>query len=373
MASTDRLLWIAYLLIPFAVIGNATVMNGQYYAVIFCIVLGVFLHVKDEWLRGGLIYFAIWQGVLFPLSLFYSRSGRLAMNSFEMFVATGLLALLFLYLSRSKFNLDRLYDVICISALLHAVNAWLQWFGLNLTGLALDQIVKVISEIPGVPTSTFQNNNFLAAYLAISTLFFWETRKFEITLRPRKKFLKTGFHFERVINWRYGLIIIIPVFFPLITRTAVIALGAGAVAYWWQYWKVMIPAAVSISTLYMLFSGKGIPVDGLRYEMWSDTWAFMKKSFFRCLIGNSPGTIIIPNLHNEYLTIFVKFGLMGLVFLGGYIKNLYRGDRMLFSVMVVALVNMIGNFPMEQPANMILITITAGLIERKRLENEKNN
>jgi len=306
-------------------------------------------YITDRWIRGFMIYFAIWQGSLWVASLISVKCIALAHNSMEMFTQTTILSLLWIYVSRLKKDVideNSIFNVICVAALIQTVIGWFQVFGISLYDYVLSPFVIVKSEMAAAVTGMLQNNNFLAGFMAISAIFFF-----------RKK-------------WLFGLIPIIPLFYFMNTRTAVISLCAGIAVKYRIYWKIFVPVMAVIAILFMVFT-RGIPlpfsgIAGDRYDIWLKVLAFMFSDWTRLLCGNSPGLVMSGNIHNEYLTIFMKFGFVGLTFMAGYIWNLPRDHKILYPAMIVALVNMIGNFPMELPVTMALITIIAGMLERCR-------
>jgi len=344
MITQDRLLKYGYLLLPFCLVGNQTFATGQYYALMTAIMAGVGLCVTDKWLRGFLLYFALWQAALWASSLLFVRSIILAPNGFEMYATTTLLVLLWAYVSKSEKDDEWFFNIFCIGALIQAVIAWFQVFDIQLYKMVPSPIVAIKSQMGNAITAMLQNNNFLAGFIAISTPFFFRRR------------------------WIYFLPLILPLFWPMQTRTAVIALCAGIAFYYRRHWKIILPISISAAIAFMLTT-RGLPTETgpeTRWDMWGKALMFMFSDWSRLLAGNSPGIVLDGNLHNEYLTLFMKFGFAGLAFLAGYLWNLPRIHRILSTAMVVALVNMMGNYAMELPTTMALITCIAGLLERHR-------
>jgi hypothetical protein len=355
------ILFIGYILTHFAIFpGKVSHIDGQFYMSTIAIYSIILCFVSDRWLRGFLIYFTVWVAVLFIFSIVdFVVLGKFY-NAFEMYSETIVAVILWIFVSRlpeniiikkKVFNVTTcIYNLICIMALVEACIAWMQYFGFDL----YPYLFNVVSN--GWVTGTVTNQNFLAAYLVISIPFF----------------LRKSWCFKLI---PIGLIPVIPVLFFTHTATAVIALCAGMVFFFYnpknKQLNINIITIAILSAYLYTFKFKGLIINFdeqfTRPSMWLSTWNFTTSNFYRILIGESPGLVSQVNIHNEYLTMFLKFGIIGIGFIVEYIKNLYRENKILFSAMVIILVDAVGNFPFEIPLTLIQIIIIAGLIERERL------
>ncbi|MBA7562989.1 hypothetical protein ES708_04642 [subsurface metagenome] len=70
-------------------------------------------------------------------------------------------------------------------------------------------------------------------------------------------------------------------------------------------------------------------------------------------------------MHNDWLTLFYQYGLVGLSFVIGFVMTIYRGNKMLFSAFIIILVNMVGNYPLHLAPSAFLIIIIVGLMEKE--------
>jgi hypothetical protein len=364
---SKRHLWLLYatfLFVPFFVVGGGTFLDGQFIGLMLAVALGIALLVTDRWLRGALTYFLIWQTVLSLMTVVSMPAHSYRIVGMEMLLITTFMTAVWLFFAHTDVKEESVYNIICIAVLIQAIIAWAQ---IKTGHDPIGRFLYTVFSVPvayymgeGAGTGTLLNTNFLACTIVIATPFF--LRRW----------------------WALGLLITLPLLIPLQTATAVIALGVGLPVFFSQrklfnkfpIWPIILIIGISLSMWYMIqykgglsqvFSVEGSLGAESRLYIWLKVWIYMKKSFFLLLIGASSGATPEFNLHNDYMTVFLKFGFVGVVFVAGYIKNLYRGDKRLYSVMVIALVTMMGSISMQLPISMLIITTTAGLLERKKL------
>jgi len=71
-------------------------------------------------------------------------------------------------------------------------------------------------------------------------------------------------------------------------------------------------------------------------------------------------------LHNEWVDLFFRFGLIGLVLIVAFLVTLYRENRILYAAMIIACVDAIGSYPFHLAPSLFLVLIIVGLIERQK-------
>ncbi|PKN20893.1 MAG: hypothetical protein CVU71_03690 [Deltaproteobacteria bacterium HGW-Deltaproteobacteria-6] len=192
--------------------------------------------------------------------------------------------------------------------------------------------------------ATLGNQNFLAAFLAVSTILFF-----------RKK-------------WWMFLPLIIGVLFLTHTSTAIAAICVGVGFYVWGW----IGAAVSINfgmVYFMLFKTPDSLI--ARIEYWTDAFNKVSAHWYTFVFGVGPGVYWQPGnmLHSEYAYLLWNFGIIGLLIVVAYIVRTFLTikDRMLLSVFVVILIDSIGNHLMHTAATAMPAIIIIALMDRENI------
>jgi hypothetical protein len=130
----------------------------------------------------------------------------------------------------------------------------------------------------------------------------------------------------------------------------------------------MLVIAIFVCTLYALFSHASI-IDNPRWGMWTTALTISFSNWVSIVFGMGPGAgwgQPYP-LHSEPVTMLYQYGLVGLVLLAGFIIEMPRENRMLYSAFLIAVINSFGNFPLHLSPSAFLIIIICGMIRR---ENE---
>jgi len=71
-------------------------------------------------------------------------------------------------------------------------------------------------------------------------------------------------------------------------------------------------------------------------------------------------------LHNEWVDIFFRFGLIGFILIIGAVITLYRGNKILYSAIIIVCVDAIGSYPFHLAPSLFLVLIIVGLMEREK-------
>jgi len=273
-----------------------------------------------------------------------------SVEAFSIIIYFWIAAAIILAVSESTIKISKIINVLCIAAIIQAVIGIAQTFGFDLFYWFLTHWFKMQRGLSDIAlTGTLGNPNYLAGFLAISLPFFF--RKYWIYCLPL-----------------FGL-----VFYMANTSTAVVAAAFGAIVYYRKYWIVLPVLAGSI--IYVLTDNSYMPVyQDVRWEWWGNVTVQTLNTWQTAIFGFGPGANwgkTCP-MHNEWITLFCKFGAIGLCFPMIYLfqfKIPELGDdreyRMLFAALITAMVNCFGNHPLHLAPTAFLILIIIGLIERK--------
>ena len=111
--------------------------------------------------------------------------------------------------------------------------------------------------------------------------------------------------------------------------------------------------------------------------MWLTALGKLITSWPAMIFGFGPGAHWgkAYNLHNDYMSMWFSFGLVGLTMMIGYIYTTIRQlakskNMILLTSFIIICLDMTGNFPIHIATTAFLIIIICGLIERERLNGE---
>ncbi len=266
--------------------------------------------------------------------------------------------------------LDRMFVIMAGAIMYLAVtesDLLIKWFFLFIGGMAVFQALIGLGQTLGYnpvfdflasktntkqlfsfkPTGTLGNQDFLLAYIAITLPLFYR-------------------------KWR---VLALPLFaYLLITAkvsTAVIAAFIGTAVYFGRNLKWLMTAAIPCLAgiiIYVVFIDQ-IPLKNVRFEMWGIALDQFK-TWPQILFGFGPGSRWGGKgaLHNDWLSIFHTFGLIGLscivAFVWDTIKRV-KDDRTMLAMIITICVNALGNLPMQLAPSIFLILIIFGLAQRE--------
>jgi hypothetical protein len=231
-----------------------------------------------------------------------------------------------------------------------------------ITLLWQDPVLTIASQVVPAVTRTFTgswcsggfgNPNFYAGAVAFTFPFFI---------------------FHRL--WRWALIPIGIVFLFSGTLGAFIALaGAGVVLIRWKWslpWWVVGSVGVAGLMVGFVLDGEGITglVGNERLEWWTTAWEGITSSPWVLIFGHGPCTYTpyTPPLHNDYLTLWYQFGLVGLGLAVWALSVLWRMSPHIHhrASLVAFCLFSLPSRPMQMPMVGVLFIIVIGLIYRER-------
>ena len=366
---------IAFLVVPFALLSGGIVHKGHYHAFLLS-ALFVLPFIEgtgkrvSPYLKG--FYFHVMclttlAAVAYMVGFIHQRLFNMAFMGMFYFLGAGILfqAALNSPLSRRSWS-----NVICVAAIFQICLAALQSLGLGPVQWFLSKFARVD---PGsmVLVGTLGNKGFLVMYLALSMPFFFR--------RP----------------WCWFILPMIALMALSNTTTATIAAIVGA-GVWglplasekfpkfnrkWAYTAVVM-ALVVLGGVYIAFFDNDLSkslnrlprgdflVDG-RALKWGIALEQVSSNWPSMIFGLGPGVGWggKGTLHNEWLTAWHLFGLIGLGLIMGFALNISRENREAFAAFIIACVCGIGSLPMHLAPSAFLIIIVAGLCEREKFSH----
>lgn len=346
---SDKILLLSFILVPFGLLSFGSVHQGHYIAFIVAALLVAAFDVKEKPLSWFMLYIAAWSVYRHFVYVFsgdpFAIKPEISKVAMLAFICGYVI---YSKVKESKLSNEWFYNCICMFALIQAVLGIGQAFGYN---PALDFLMSKTNtkslmgnrEISGM----LGNQDFLAAVFAISLPFFF--RKY----------------------WALGLILIIPLLAYMKVSTAVITALVVIVVYFSKNYKqgAMIGIACLVASAVYLWRVENLTMNNERFLMWSkaleqfETWP-------QIIFGFGPGSKWGGRgaLHNDWLSVFHTFGIVGLSFVGAYvfqtIKNIMENRRILAAIVAVC-VDAFGSLPMQLAPSVFLIIILFGLAQRE--------
>lgn len=363
-----------FLLVPFGFLSSGLVHTGQQFTFLIAGILVVASMTRNNALMMFAVYFAIWQVYLFIVSIGDPMALRTAGSGLGVMVFFSVAIIFYLSISENyvKIKEDFFYNVICLSAIIQAIISVVQLTGFDPVVSAMSMLTNASTLLPnGIPVGTLGNNNYLAAFLAISLPFFF-----------RK-------------GWIYFAPLISVMLFLCWTSTAVIAAIAGGIFYIFVFssierrWKDAFAMALILFCAFYVFIihpsilrpsiDTTIPVDQLpadmpRQNMWWIAIASFIESPWSIFFGHGPGAAWGKQypLHSEWVAALFHFGIVGVGLVLYYITETFRkawqsageSRAILLSSFVIIIVNMVGNSALHFAPSAFLIVIVCALLER---------
>lgn len=366
MSRVDRAVLFMFCLVPFGILSSGIIHQGHKYSWLICgcIIAGSML--ENRWLRYMVWYSCVWQIVICFGWMSAMIPPSQAQGSFKYLFFVVVFSVIVTACTKSKLSLNVFYNFLCVTALIQVVLGIFQLFGYDpiLNGLRTLYHGIVVDNIPNVwmmgyqyksMTGTMANNNFLSVYLAMCLPLFF---------RPK---------------WIYFVPLISAMILALLTSTATFAIGAACVYYFWDKIKVSRKSWLLIFFVicFLLVTKQSLTIHLLdtisnnqydRFVWVQEVWKLSTANWDLFLFGygqGAPWGHVFP-IHNEYLECLHHFGLIGLILLFLYVATLYRGNRRLFSVVIVLGFSCLGTYPLHLAIHTYLAAIIFGLIERER-------
>lgn len=356
----NNILPFCFLLLPFMVTlmaaplsrGIVTAHVSHQFAFFIFGVAMVTMLIKNKWISAFIGYVCLWVFFILTYGVMHPEMSAIVIkNAFNALTYIFIGSLIYVLVTKSKIDTETFYNLICISALLQAALSlcqylwidpylWLVNYGFHMAVPRLD---------PHTLTGTLGNNNFLAAYLAISLPFFFR--------KP----------------WFYGLIMIVPCLILANTASAVIPAIIGIMFFFYpkatKRIKILTGSLLALFGLYYVLVYHPISTDGNgRFPFWLEALDQLRYNLFTMICGMGPGAgwgRPFP-LHNEWLQCLHQYGAIGASLLVGYVLTAYRGNRMLFTAFIIILINMFGNYSLHLAPSAFIIILIAGLMEREK-------
>jgi hypothetical protein len=323
----DRLILAGLFAVALWVWGPNVFYGHAYMFVVFAVLaLSIMTMDKAIFAFGAFLaaWFAYFYSSYFTGKIVFDETIIQAIDSLIFFMA-GLIIYIVVKFGRTE---NKSYcNVICTIAIILSIMGLIQYFYGHQPARA-----------------TLGNQNFLAAFLAVSTILFF-----------RKK-------------WWMFLPLIIGVLILTHTSTAIAAVCVGIGFFVWGW----AGAALSIIPGIIYFLLFKTP-DSLiaRIEYWTDAISKISTHWYTFVFGVGPGVYWQPGnmLHSEYAYLLWNFGIIGFCIAVAYIIRKFSTikDRMLLSVFVVILFDSIGNHLMHTAATAMPAIVIMALMDRENI------
>jgi len=340
----EYLILAAFILLPVTILTAGLIHDGHRIA-LFTFSLGLLaVCVRNPWLMGLMMWAMCWQIAILVLTFTMVNKPPIVFTATDQYIYYICAGVIFILVKGSKIPNEHWYNAICGVTVFELVMGCFQFFKLDPYTWALNHFVMTVSLWDGI-NGTLGNPNFHCAFLAISLPFFF-----------RK-------------GWRWFIPLI--AFFLIYSKTSTsVASACAAVAVYFWHWTWLVAAGLA-ACVYAFWYDTGILINE-RFGYWRDAIDIMGLWPLSYLVGMGPGVGFRHDwpLHNEWLTIYYRYGLVGLSFVVGYVVTAYRENRILFAAFVAACVNAIGNYPLHLAPSVFLLMIVMGLMERER-ENDQ--
>ena len=347
----ERTALISFCLVPLVVFVGNIIHQGHRASLYLAGVCIIGAFVKNLWVRAFVWYWVAW--VL--LMMIMSALGNFPSLEFQKAViATGYFAftmMFYIAMQESTIKIDRILDVVCLAAVLQALLCVCQMWDFDPHFKFMELYASVKKTLPETEvTGTLGNNNFLAVYLAISTPFF----------------------FRRY--WAYFVPVLLSIILISLTSTAVVGLLIGTVVFFkdrikWR-WIILglIPFIVYLFVIKASLTWN-FTWDHDRFHWWKSALVFWYMNWESMIFGFGPSVSWGQKfpIHNEWITALFNFGIIGLGIAVGYFVTAYRKNRHLYAAFITAAVTLNGTYPLHLAPTGMLCMITIGLMERERL------
>ena len=363
---------ICFAIIPFGFWGQ-NIFFGHANTLMLSATLILFLckyennYELSGWIKSMGVYLSCWMAFTF-LMVFLGKFPQIlsmAMIEAVFFIFAGLI--LFLSIYRGSLSLSSWLNIICIAATAQALLAVSQTFGFDPVRLLLEKVVDVHGQMAfTTPVGTMGNQNFLAAFLAISLPFFFRATWVDLGKSRRKG---SCCLLRLPIGWYLAIPIIVYALILTKTTTAIGAAIIGSV-YFFFGWKWACGSVLPAFVIYAI-KFNGTILTNARIQYWLDAINSTTSSWQTFMFGWGPGITWKSGnmLHSEYINAFFNYGLIGLIIMVGYIVSVHKMNKMLLSAFIVLCIDMIGNHALHTVPTAVLIITIIALLERQKQED----
>jgi hypothetical protein len=329
--------WL-YLLVPFAFLSAGYVWQGHQAALMMLAPVLMVTTIRDRLVKYLVWYVTAWAIVLRVGYVIGEISVQLATRAFlSQMLLTGAVAV-YVACAKSRVPLQRFYDFVCIVAIAQAVIAIGQLFGFD---------VFAISDVFHSERSSFRtvgtlgNSNFLGAFLAMSLPFFFRGR------------------------WKLAGILPL-VAMCLSQSTGAVVSFAAAMCVQFAFWRA-VPYAAGFLMIYIAIDWSVISATS-RIEWALATIGKIFEYPLGMLFGRGPvaDTGMRHPIHNDWIEMWLRYGLVSLSLALTYIINLRGRNRTLVASLAAFFVNALVSYPFRLAPMIFLAAMCMGLLERDK-------
>lgn len=340
----EYLILAAFVLLPVTILTSGLIHDGHRIA-FFTLSLGVLaVYVRNPWLMGLMFWAMAWQITILILTFTMLQKPPVIYTATDQYIYYLCAGLAFVAVKYSKIPNEHWYNAICTVTIFQMVIGACQFFKLDPYTVFLNYFVMTVSLWDGI-NGTLGNPNFHCAFLAISLPFFF---------RDKWKWFIPAIAFFLIYSH---------------TSTSVVAACAAVAVFFW-HWTWVVAAGLMACVYAFWYDGNIMGNE--RFGYWRSALENMAIWPISYLTGMGPGVGFRHEwpLHNEWMTIFYRYGAVGLACAVGYVFTAYRDNRILFAALVAASVNAIGNYPLHLAPSVFLLMIVMGLMEREKEQCE---
>jgi len=278
------------------------------------------------------LYASVWFAYIYAAAFLGIIPDEAVMQSIDtlVFIAAGLAV--YSIVKNGKTSARKYMNAICLLSIILSIIGLIQYFYGQQAARA-----------------TLGNQNFLAAFLAISSPLFL-----------RKK-------------WWVALPVIALAIHTAHTSTAIIALFVGLGFYFWKLRGAVIATIPGL--LYYAIIDNHSLLQSERYSFWLDAVNKISNQWNTIIFGVGPGIYWQPGnmLHSEYVYLVFNFGIIGLLLAAAFICKTFAvvrvPNRHLLAAFVIIVVDCIGNHLFHTaPTAMLAIVIIALMGRDKKME-----
>jgi hypothetical protein len=340
---------LGLVLLPLAVLAPGVACFSQRFVLVFLVWLMLASQLKNRSLCAFVCYLTVHQayisiGWFFGLATETQHALSLRAANYTMIGV-----LVYYLVTQIDIPFKWVANAICVSALIQVVLCLLQgvWsFDAVMRFLALYKN-NVSSRLAGdVMLGTLGNPNFVGGFFAVSLAFFF---------RP---------------YWKWCVPVIAALLLGIRSEGAIISAVAAVIVFSRQWWLFMVlPVCVVLYLVWKQdFSVNPVTYLGTRPENWGIAWGKITSCWETTLFGMGYGkhNSLYP-IHNEYLSVWFRWGLVGLIPILGFLWNLPRRNIILTAAIVALLVNALASYPMRIPPIAFLGCAIFGLMSNERM------
>lgn len=342
----DIIIILTFLMVPFGYFSLIGSVHSGHLLAFFLSGCAIFaIRIENFWLKLFFLYIIFYQACVLVSAAFSEIPRAPAGNMLLFYILLSLM--IFTYVKSSNIPFRFFYNAICISALIQATIGIFQWLGFDLVYLCLKPIIPFWVKLKplDVPVGTLANENYLAAYLAISLPFFFRKR------------------------WIFAIPVISASLLMSNTTTAMFSAFVAVSVFFKYTWVIILSIFGFIIYAAFIDSDPSAIFANDRFVIWSTALDKIFTNFKTIIFGLGPGAGYGQPyaLHNEYLTLWFHFGIIALFLISGFIINVERSNKILISSFGAIVSNCLGNLPMQLAPSLFLILIVIGLLERNKL------